>query len=292
MNQSVRDFNTGFISLQGDPKIDSSFKKQFLEIFDFLKRNNPLYEGIDSLREDTMAKFVLTLKDKVGASEAILLPDQSDLSNHIITSKEGDSIMVKISRKDDGETILLPFEVSLASLFPTLFPFGPLPSIPGKTLREKTKCLLLSHERFRVGPVASQLILFCFDLIVGSENYNFQKYVKPKQPEKGIPKEARTIPISSIIRKDDPSFGLYWHNQLQAVNAYCEQFGNPDLMVTLTFGNKWEECINFVNYMKNKYKEFNTSNFNMEYCGVESMYYFKERLSGIRKQSFNNFLKY
>ena len=53
-------------------------------------------------------------------------------------------------------------------------------------------------ERFQCSPVASQLILFCFDLIVKSENYFYQNYIKPKQ-NITVPDETdRTIPIGAM----------------------------------------------------------------------------------------------
>ena len=70
-----------------------------------------------------------------------------------------------MSSKSDGSTIQLPFEVAIASLFPVLFPNGPLKDIPGKTLREKVQNLLLSSKRYRCGPVAANLILLLFALI-------------------------------------------------------------------------------------------------------------------------------
>ena len=68
---------------------------------------------------------------------------------------------------------------------------------------------------------------------------------------------------------------------MQAVNAYCEQFGTPDLMITLTFGNKLDECIEFVKHIKDGFPGLNDSKLDMLYYGVESMFFFKERVSKI-----------
>ena len=288
LNPTVRNFNTGFIAFEKDPR---AFPDNFNNLFGFLRKNNPLYAEVDSIEENTMSKFTLSLKEKIGACAAFLLEDQHIIGERTPIQKDNNIIYVIISRKDDGETIKLPFEVALASLFPFLFPYGALIKIPGSTIREKTKNLLLSHPRFRCWPVATQMILFCFDLIVKNENYYFQKNIKPKQNVLRTNGTDRFIPVGSLVRKDDPSFGTYWFTQLQAINAYCEQFGNPDLMITLTFGNKWNECIDFIQQMKEEFPEFNDSHFDMPYCGVESMHFFKDRLSRITKKSFEEFLE-
>ena len=78
---------------------------------------------------------------------------------------------------------------------------------------------------------------------------------------------------------------------MQAVNAYCEQFGTLDLMITLTFGNKWDECIEFVKHIKDGFPGLNDSKLDMLYCGVESMFFFKERVSKIKSLSFYHFTR-
>ena len=291
MNPSVRRFNTGFISFSHG---NGCFPPYFAELLSFLKAKNSLYERIDEITEDSMSKFVHTLKDKIGASAALLLPPQEDMTDVPIVSlaKDSKEFMVFVSKKEDGEPIQLPFEVAIASLFPLLFPYGPLIQIPGNTIRKKCTNLLISHPRFRCGPVAAQLILFCFDLIIQNENSYFQNRVKPKQHVKVTPGTDRSIPVAQIMRKDDPSFQLYWYNQLNAVKGYCEQFGSPDLMVTLTFGNKWPECVEFIQQMKENFSELNHPQFGMPDCGVESMFFFKERLSETCAHNFQMFIKY
>lgn len=288
LNPSVRNFDTGFISFDKNP---GAFPENFASLFDFLKSRNPLYNGIEEITASTISKFTISLKDKIGASAAFLLPDQSVMTAFPAVERNENDFYVFISRKDDGEPIKLPFEVAIASLFPYLFPYGPLIDIPGNTIREKTKNLLLSHPRFRVGPVAAQLILFCFDIIVKNENYYFQKFIKPKQAIHRTEGTDRSIQIGNIVRKDDPSFSTYWFTQLQGINAYCEQFGNPDLMITLTFGNKWNECTDFIADIKKSFPKFSDSHFDMLYCGVESMFFFRDRLSTITKNSFSEFLE-
>ena len=291
LTPSVRRFNTGFISFMNSNGRD--FPEQFPVWFQFLRENNPLYENVETIKEDTMSKFVLSLTDKIGASSAFLIPQQDEMSEKPIVSfsKTNKDFLVYVSKKEDGEAIKLPFEVAIASLFPLLFPYGPLIRIPGDTIRKKVQNLLFSHERFRCGPVAAQLILFCFDLIIQNDNFFFQKNIKPRQIVKMPENTDRSINPALLMRKDDPAFPLYWRNQLLAVNAYCEQFGNPDLMVTLTFGNRWDECVEFVSMMKDKYQCFNDPQFGMPDCGVETMFIFKERLSSISSRSFNSFIK-
>lgn len=289
MTPSVREFNTGFIVFEENKE---AFPGSFYECFDFLKKNNYLYENVETLTKNDMYSFTLRLKDKIGAKSAIVLPDQDQLSNEQIShyDKKNKQLLIKIRCKENGEIIELPFEHALASMFPFLFPFGPV-DIPGKTLRKKTQNLLLSHIRFRVGPVASQMILFCFDAIVRSENYFFQNLIKPKQNVIVESGTDRTIPICSMVKKEDPSFPFYWKIQLNNVNAYCEQFGTPDLMITLTFGNKWSECHFFIESVKKEFPDLNHSNLDMIYAGVESMFLFKEKLKKISNKKFQKFLE-
>lgn len=289
MTPCVRDFNTGFICF--DEKSKSKFPENFENLIQYLLINNPLYKDIDEIKHNNI-EFTRKLTNKVDASCALVIEPENEISKNPGSRWQNGKIYVGVSSKNDGETIQLPFEIAIASLFPFLFPNGPIDDIPGNSLRKKVRNLLLSHERYRCGPVAAHLILFCFDLIEKDENFYFQNFVKPKQFVQVPENYNRSIPTKAIIRKADPSFGLYWHIQLESINGYCEIFGNPDLMMTLTFGNNWPECSEILNEIKSRFIEFQDSNFDMLYCGVESMFIFEERLSKIKENKFEKWLKY
>ena len=63
---------------------------------------------------------------------------------------------------------------------------------------------------------------------------------------------------------------MYWYIQQQEIACYCETFGGPDLMVTLTFGNKWPKCYEFLNHLKTNLQYI--KNPTMNCCGIETMY--------------------
>ncbi|KAK8857443.1 hypothetical protein M9Y10_015848 [Tritrichomonas musculus] len=175
MMPCVRDFNTGFICF--NEKNKSKFPDNFENVLQYILQNNPLYKNVNELNNDNI-EFTRRLTNKVSISNALVIEPENEINKTPGSKKVEDKIYVGVSSKSDGSTIQLPFEVALASLFPVLFPNGPLKEIPGKTLRKKVQNLLLSSKRYRCGPVAANLILFCFDLIEKDENYYFQKFVK------------------------------------------------------------------------------------------------------------------
>ena len=287
MTPCIRDFNTGFICFNETSK--DKFPENFNILLQYLLDNNPLYQDIEKINQDNV-EFTRNLTSKVSASCGFVLEAENEIGKNPGSKKRSDGIYVGVTSKSDGTSVQLPFEIALASLFPFLFPDGPIKEIPGKTLRQKVQNLLLSSERYRCGPVAADLILFCFDIIEKDDNYYFQNFVKPKQLVSVPDTYDRSIPVNALIRKADPSFGLYWHIQLESINGYCEIFGNPDLMMTLTFGNNWPECKESINFIKSNYSEFDDSNFGMTYSGVESMFIFEDRLSKIKENKFEKLL--
>ena len=56
-----------------------------------------------------------------------------------------------------------------------------------------------------------------------------------------IPTGASRDVSNQITRRDDPAFPEYWFMKQCHVRAMCSEFGDPDLMVTFTFVNKWPE---------------------------------------------------
>ena len=132
----------------------------FTEAFNILKMGNPLYEGVETLTERTMAKFVISLKDNVEAKSALLLEDQSEMEASPMVTKDDNDLYVRIA---------------IASMFTLLFSIWTFKKNTRQYIRERTKSelgLLLQNKN----------TFFCFDLIISSENYYLQRFVKPKQP--------------------------------------------------------------------------------------------------------------
>ena len=281
MSPQVRAMNTGFIDILNN---EQNYDTEILELFNFLREHNELYRNIENVNSIGTELFTMQLKDKMKSACAIHITEESE--NPV--SFKDDNIIVKILDKKNKTFIDLPFEIALASLFPLLFPYGPLKCIPGKTLREKTKILLLSHDRFRIGSLGSQLILFLFDLITKQENNYYINHIKPKQFI-DLPKGGdRAVPVSKFVRSNDPSFSTYWGIQQAEISAFCENFGGPDLMITLTYGVDWFENRDFLKYLKDNYPEYKTLPIN--FCGIETMYIWKNHLENFTKLRFKSFL--
>lgn len=146
MTPCVRDFNTGFICF--DEKSKSKFPENFENLIQYLLINNPLYKDIDEIKHNNI-EFTRKLTNKVDASCALVIEPENEISKNPGSRWQNGKIYVGVSSKNDGVTIQLPFEIAIASLFPFLFPNGPIDDIPGNSLRKKVRNLLLSHERYR-----------------------------------------------------------------------------------------------------------------------------------------------
>ena len=88
------------------------------------------------------------------------------------------------------------------------------------------------------------MILFIYDIIDGDVNSTFQNCVKSTKVQKPDDETGDGTDIN--ICKNDPKFNLYWFDRNSEVCVMAEQFDHLDLMMTLTFNNKWDEVGNFI----------------------------------------------
>lgn len=104
------------------------------------------------------------------------------------------------------------------------------------------------------------MILYIFDIIVRDESLTYQHCVQKVRVQR--PNDETGIGNDFKINSRDPSFHLYWLQKSTEVSAMIEQFGPPDLMLTLTFNNKWEEVKSFIdnNYMKYTNEKYSKKN--------------------------------
>ena len=150
----------------------------------------------------------------------------------MITNQDGEKLIrVTVSTEEErAKYLYVTFEEALALMFPVLFPHGLVPKINVRTFRQKAK-ILLSCKYFRIGLIACSMILYIYDIITRDDNCTFQNCVKSTRVQNPNDETGEETDIK--ISKNDPAFNLYWYNRNSEVSAITEQFGPPDLMLTL-----------------------------------------------------------
>ena len=88
-------------------------------------------------------------------------------------------------------------------------------------------------------------------------------------------------------RPDDPAFPAYWSHRQSEVRSMCSQFGDPDLMLTFTFVNKWNE----VKEAERSIKALNYDDVDIRFCPLEEMYIWHNRFYDIKANGFNDLIK-
>lgn len=165
---NVRRFNTEFILLGTQSEILTEnmqlIKADFLEVFDYLKYNNPLYQDfIIPKSQFDFNDWLFSAIDKYRSKNRIIINNQDD-DNSFLFKKMGDEKMIRLTVSTKEENIIfiyVSFEEALALMFSLLFPNGPVPKISGKTFRQRA-IVLLSCKYFRIGLVACSMILYIY----------------------------------------------------------------------------------------------------------------------------------
>ena len=172
----------------------------------------------------------------------------------------------------------------LVLCFPMIFPSGKIPKIPGQTLRQKASIIFNSHEFYRCGRLQCSMILFMYNSIMSSNasflqnQMSFQRIHIPNGASRNIP--------SNFKNTKDPAFPDYWYQRQAHVRAMCSNFGDPDLMMTFTFVNKWPE----VKKTEEKINGMGFDNLDIRFCPFEKMAIWKERFEDIKKKGFNDLI--
>ena len=185
-------------------------------------------------------------------------------------------------RQADGTTVprYLPLEVALAMAFPLLFPFG-LPLIPAKTLRKKARLLLAAHPYYRSGRLQCHMVLFLYHVI---QDYSlaFKRTKLTLQPLRVPVGTNRQIDDTPLYQ--DPASPAYWSARQSEVRAMCNQYGDPDIMLTLTFVNKWPEVL----AVESSLKETLGSSLDVRFAPIEAMMIWKDRFLDIKDSDFQS----
>jgi hypothetical protein len=175
-NVRVRHADTGFLQegwpCSGSPQLRS----QAEEILKWLRENNSLCAEMDSadldeyFRQRCQNCYVATLDGlpPTHSVGGVFLPG---VPVQPIDMNDGSKkITVPIRLRADSETPLnFPLEAALPLLFPLLFPFGIIPEIPGRTLREKAQTFIQSDYKLGCTRLGCQLILFLCSAISANE---------------------------------------------------------------------------------------------------------------------------
>ena len=190
-------------------------------------------------------------------------------------------------KKDNGDSEgkYIPLEEALALCFPLLFPFGVLEKIPGNTLREKSRAILSSHFYYRCGRLQCNLILFLYHIIMDHDTAYEQNNLSRQLIN--IPNgTSRHIPPQKF-RSDDPAFPTYWSRRQAEVRTMCSQFGDPDLMLTFTFVNKWPEVENIEKMINDQMFD----HLDIRFCPYEEMEIWKSRFFNVKICGFDILIK-
>ena len=271
----ARQAGTGYLAIDTNPLPNERDRELLRHLLSWFREHNPLYRDVDEtpltveslrVRLDPQVQGAAVVSARIDSEREPM----SDFHNNV-------RIRLKDSQ-DKLTTTFVSLELALSMSFPLLFPF-PLPRIPGTTFRQKARAILSSHEFFRCGRLQCHLILFLYNLIEDQATWfpqtrlSIQPLVTPSGTNRDIP---------SDLMFNDPSTQSYWRKRQAEVRAMCHEFGDPDLMLTLTFVNKWPEVRRF----EEKISQLYGYRIDIRFCPMETMMIWKSRFYDIKKHEF------
>ena len=320
----IRDVDSAFLSFgQRDTTAQANRANVYVNtMFEYLHTNHPFYEDITSIRnQEDMEEFTFRLQQKAATIDAYVIPRESlhagnqDIDNETkkillvykknanreTTESEVDTNAVA-NRDDHNESgngnsvvqntyrkLMLPLDQALSVLFPCIFPRGPIGQIPGNSIRDQAKNLLLCHPRLRSGRNQSRMTLYLCDIIIKAEN-NFHQFLS-RSMRILMPQNTFRYSESALsVSRKDPSFNGFWKDRRDEAAMYTEHFGHPDLMVTLTFGNHWEEVIK-TEQENAKDLKLTANKLPINQSPVDTMMLWKKRFNSYAKQGFKSMMK-
>lgn len=271
----LRKSNTGYLALNCDCRAAEKLgASNWADLLAWFQANNDLYGDLTPVTSDNIDIRLGSLcTATVVAAE--VPGHQGGLCNEL------GHVRLNV-RQVDGTTVprYLPLEAALAMAFPLLFPFG-LPHIPAKTLRKKARLLLAAHPYYRCGRLQCHMVLFLYHVI---QDYSLafkrtKLSIQPLQVPVGTNRQIDDTPLYQ-----DPASPAYWSARQSEVRAMCNQYGDPDLMLTLTFVNKWPEVV----AVEASLKETLGSSLDLRFSPIEAMMIWKYRFLDIKDSDFQN----
>jgi hypothetical protein len=211
------------------------------------RAKSPTVAGVDAKHLDEyLAKHKRFDVDALGPRYRNIAPDatESVMVNRTALARGtrgGEKTSIFVERAGpDGKGAYMTFEETLLRRFPLLFPYGAMPVIAGKTLREKAMNLLKIFDPIDkncwtglsnfVGPVAGTLHLFLYTIIEeGRVSYrmSMEKY------NTYVP-EGEQISVHELRDVRLPTFDAYWKELKHDAQGLYALHGAPSLLLTFT----------------------------------------------------------
>ena len=267
---------TGYLAIDsGLPNCHDEALRQ--ELLTWFRDNSPLYSDFVPLTGENFDVRLDPLLSTAAVVSAPVTSHQEPLTDQY------QQVRLRLKNPDGTfEVRFLPLEAALPLCFPLLFPF-PVPCIPGQTLRQKAQHLLAAHPFFRQGRLQCHLILFLYNLIQDQAT-SFPQNRLSLQPALAPTGANRDLPVDALLT--DPSTPSYWKHRQSEVRALCQQFGDPDLMLTFTFVNKWPE----VKEAERQAQDLFHDRLDIRFSPVESMQIWKGRFYDIKAENFGKLI--
>ena len=271
----LRAHGTGYLAIQTPTQTRISPEK-WDDVLAWFRDNNALYENVEPI---TAQNVDLRLDPLIHSSAVATaeLPSGNRLP-------DGTNVRIGMKNPDgSSRSKYVPLELALALTFPVLFPFG-VPTIPGDTWRDKAKLLLASHPYYRSGRLQCHLALFLYHLIQDAA-LSFERARLSLQPVTVPEGTNRNIPSTLFMR--DPSSSAYWSARQAEVRAMSREFGDPDLMLTFTFVNKWPD-VTAVEEANSRLMGFPLD---IRFSPVETMVIWKTHFTDVKRDGFSYLIR-
>ena len=270
----LRREGTGYLSINSTRASSEIGNERWDELLRWFRENNDLYQDCTPFTPENV-DIRLDPIISTGTVLAVEVPG----GHQNLTNERQDVFL--IIRQADGSTRrkYVPLELALSLTFPLLFPFG-VPNIPAKTLRKKAKLLLASHPYYRCGRLQCHLALFLYHIIQDFK-MRFAQSKLSIQPV-NVPTGTNRL-LESPVFACDPSSPTYWRARQAEVTAMCRQYGDPDLMLTLTFVNHWPEIANITSAVEDSVGR----HLDMRFCPVEELMVWRSRFQDVKQNDFN-----
>ena len=275
----LRREGTGYLAIDASRAANRLGTDKWTSLLDWFRHNHPLYEDFTPI---TRTNFDVRLGTAGQTAEVVAA--QLPSAPHILTN-EKNQVLIRMKGPDgtESERRYVSLETALTLSFPVLFPFG-CPILPGATLRKKARFLLASHPFYRCGRLQCHLGLFLYHIIQDSA-IRFAQSQLSLQPTVIPTGASRDIPPDLFF--NDPSAPAYWSRRQAEVRAMCREFGDPDLMLTLTFVNKWEE----VTVTEQSLRQVFNFPLDSRFCPLETLMIWKSRFYDAKGANFEELMQ-
>ena len=273
----LRREGTGYLSIDASRACQTIGNEKWAALLEWFRANHPMYADFTPLSREN---FDIRLGTNNTVAEVVAA--EVPTAAHNLTN-EKQEVLISLKNPDgSSERRYVSLESALSLSFPLLFPFG-CPPIPGATLRKKARLLLASHPYYRCGRLQCHLGLFLYHIIQDAA-LRFAQTQLSLQPIHIPAGATRDIPPDVLF--NDPSSPAYWSRRQAEVRAICREFGDPDLMVTFTFVNKWPEVAS----TEESLQELLGVPLDIRFCPLESLMIWKSRFYDAKGPDFDQLM--